>query len=82
MRMYISDRQELFEAGEKQLGTDECKFNAILCARSFQHIRMINEEYSKVSKHSLEGVIKSEMSGELKDGMLAVREFIWLLLKF
>ena len=66
--------QELYDASEKHRGTDEIKFNAVLCQRSFEHIRMVNEEYSKISKHSLEDTIKSEMFGELKDGLLAIRE--------
>jgi hypothetical protein len=66
------DAQALYEAGEKKLGTDESVFNQILCARSPEHIRAVMEEYQKLSKHTLEKAIESEMSGDLRRGMLAI----------
>lgn len=66
------DAKELYEAGEKKLGTDESKFNSILCSQSYEQLRLVFAEYKALSKKSLEQVIKSEMSGDLEDGMLAV----------
>jgi len=67
-----ADAQALYEAGEKTWGTDESRFNVILASRSFAQIRLINEEYTRISKRDLEAAIKSEMSGDIEDGMLAV----------
>jgi hypothetical protein len=62
----------LYQAGEKQLGTDESKFNQILCSQSYEQLRCVFEEYKKIAKKSIEQSIKSEMSGDLENGMLAI----------
>ncbi|KAA3681186.1 annexin A7/11 [Paragonimus westermani] len=66
------DAEELYQAGEKKLGTDESKFNMILAAKSFAHLRLVFEEYAKVSKNDIEKALKSEMSGDLLKSMLAI----------
>ncbi|KAF6772500.1 hypothetical protein AHF37_08484 [Paragonimus kellicotti] len=66
------DAEELYRAGEKKLGTDESKFNMILAAKSFAHLRVVFEEYAKVSKNDIEKALKSEMSGDLLKSMLAI----------
>jgi len=63
---------ELYRAGEKKLGTDESKFNQILCMNSHAQLQAIFNEYRNVSSKSIEQAIKSEMSGDLEQGMLAV----------
>ncbi|ELU00440.1 hypothetical protein CAPTEDRAFT_158666 [Capitella teleta] len=67
------DAEALLKAGEKKWGTDESKFNEILCQRSFPHLRAVFEEYDKIStKGGMEAAIKSEFSGDIKNGLLAV----------
>ncbi|KAG1950614.1 annexin A11a isoform X2 [Pimephales promelas] len=66
------DAQTLYQAGENKLGTDESKFNAILCARSKAHLRAVFNEYQHMCGRDIEKSIDREMSGDLESGMLAV----------
>ncbi|XP_064383973.1 annexin A4-like [Halichondria panicea] len=67
-----ADAQALYQAGEARWGTDESKFNHILASRSFSHLRMVFDQYSKICKYDIEQSISREMSGDLKEGMLAI----------
>ncbi|CAJ1067326.1 annexin A11a isoform X2 [Xyrichtys novacula] len=66
------DAQALYAAGENKLGTDESKFNAILCARSKSHLKAVFLEYQRMCGRDIEKSIGREMSGDLESGMLAV----------
>jgi len=66
------DATALYQAGEKKLGTDESTFNQILCSQSYEQLRCVFDEYHKISKKSIEQSVKSEMSGDLEKGFLAV----------
>uniref|UniRef100_A0A8C0UN35 Annexin n=1 Tax=Cyanistes caeruleus TaxID=156563 RepID=A0A8C0UN35_CYACU len=72
MSVVQRDVQELYAAGENRLGTDESKFNAILCARSRAHLRAVFSEYQRMCNRDIESSICREMSGDLERGMLAV----------
>lgn len=67
-----SDAKALYDAGEGKWGTDESKFNEILCSRSFAHLRAVFRAYSEISKKDIEDAIKSEFSGDIMQGLLAV----------
>ena len=61
------------QAGAKKWGTDESMFNRILCTLSHAQLRLVFEEYKKISGgKSIEQAINNEMSGDLKEGMLAI----------
>lgn len=66
------DAKRLYEAGEKRWGTDESAFNAILASQSFEQLRAVFDQYKTVSGKDIESAIKSEMSGDLCTGMLAI----------
>lgn len=67
-----ADAMELYQAGERRWGTDESKFNQILCSQSHAQLRLVFEEYKRVAHRSIEQSIRSEMSGDLQMGMLAI----------
>ncbi|KAH3779428.1 annexin A13-like [Dreissena polymorpha] len=67
------EAQKLIEAGVQSLGTDECAFNAVLGVSSFDHLRLVFKKYQELREgNTIEDDIKSEMSGTLQEGYLAI----------
>ncbi|XP_066469617.1 annexin A6 isoform X2 [Tiliqua scincoides] len=66
------DAKDLLEAGEMKWGTDEAQFIYILGNRSKQHLRMVFDEYLKISGKPIEASIRGELSGDFEKLMLAV----------
>lgn len=67
-----SDAQNLLQAGELQVGTDESAFNMILCSRSFCQLQQVFLEYHRLTGRDFENVIKSEFSGDIENGLKAI----------
>ena len=66
------DAQALKNAGISRMGTDESEFNRILCLRNYSQIKLIAEEYEKLTGHTLEKDIKKEFSGDIEDALVSV----------
>lgn len=66
------DATRLYKAGERRLGTDEAQFNAILASQNYSQLRLVFDEYRKISGHEIERAIDSEFSGDIRDGMMAL----------
>ncbi|NXX09342.1 ANXA6 protein, partial [Larus smithsonianus] len=64
--------KDLLEAGELKWGTDEAQFIYILGRRSKQHLRLVFDEYLKISGKPIERSIRGELSGDFEKLMLAV----------
>uniref|UniRef100_A0A7G3A871 Annexin n=1 Tax=Lutzomyia longipalpis TaxID=7200 RepID=A0A7G3A871_LUTLO len=67
-----NDARELLKAGELRIGTDESTFNMVLCQRNYAQIRLICDEYQKMTGHTLEKAIRKEFSGDIMEGLLAI----------
>ncbi|XP_049804185.1 annexin B10 isoform X1 [Schistocerca nitens] len=70
------EAQQLYEAGELKLGTDEEVFNRIMAHESFAQLRLIFEEYKNISGRTIEQALESEVSGELLLAMMALVECV------
>ncbi|GAB6024230.1 hypothetical protein CHUAL_014236 [Chamberlinius hualienensis] len=68
----IGDAQRLYQAGEARWGTDESVFNSILVSQSFAQLRVVFQEYERLSNRTIEFTLNREMSGDLLQGMLAI----------
>lgn len=76
----VEQAQALFNAGEAKWGTDEEVFYRILAHASFAQLKLIFEEYKKISGMTIEQSLRHELSGDLLEAMLAIGECLLNLL--
>ena len=69
----------IFQAA-KNLGTDESEFNRILCLRSFPQLCAMFDNYRIRYNKEIEAIIKSETSGYLEEGYLALGRDIVIII--
>jgi annexin A7/11 len=58
--------QEIYNAGEKKLGTDESIFNKYFCTLSPHELAAVSREYHKLTGHTILQAIDKEFSGDSK----------------
>lgn len=75
IKAVVADAKALKKAGIDRWGTDEKTFIEIMCLRSYAQIKLISEEYMKMTAHTLEKDIISEFSGDIKHALLAILSF-------
>ena len=64
--------KDLYEAGEKNWGTDESMFNKIFCVRSPLEFAAICKAYHKLTGHTILQAIDKEFSGDSKKLLTAI----------
>jgi annexin A7/11 len=55
--------------------TEEIAANQILCQRNFDQIKLVSQEYQKITGHSLDDDLKEKFSGDLAKGLKSVLRF-------
>ena len=68
----INQKQNMFQAGVAQCGTDECDFNQVLCLNSLPSLRKILDAYRQLAGTELEDAISAEFSGDIAEGYRAI----------
>ncbi|XP_072120732.1 LOW QUALITY PROTEIN: annexin A6 [Mobula birostris] len=66
------DAKELCSSSDEESASMESKFVSILCTRSYAHLRRVFQDYIKLTNRDIEQAIKTEMSGDLMYGLIAV----------
>jgi annexin A7/11 len=64
--------QQLYNAGEGKIGTDEAKFVSLIAGFARPHVMKVAELYERKFGKSLAGAIKSEFSGELENALVTL----------
>ncbi len=71
----VEQAEALYGAGEATFGTNEEVFYRILAHASFDQLKLIFDEYKKISGNTIEAALESELSGEMLEAMLAIGNY-------
>lgn len=66
-----SDAETLHKHFDKII-TDEKPIIDLFCSKSYAQIKLINQEYKKLTRSSLEKSVKRNISGNVKEGLMAI----------
>lgn len=66
------EAQEIFEAGEEMLGTDEAAISRIFCLRSWSQLRATFRKFKDIADKDISESIGDETSGSLRDAYEAI----------
>jgi len=72
MDLAETEANELYEAGEGQIGTTESKFNQVFALRSFPQLRATFAAYQELTGGSIHSAITKELSGTLEKAFLTI----------
>ena len=64
--------QEIFQAGEKKIGTEESVFNKYFCTLSPSELAAVSREYHKLTGHTIMDAIDKEFSGDSKKALKTI----------
>ena len=64
--------QEIYQAGEKKLGTDESVFNKYFCSLSPQELACVSQQYHKLTGHTILQAIDKEFHGDSKKALKTI----------
>lgn len=68
--------KELYEAGEKKLGTDEPIFNKIFATASPAQLYFISQKYNELYKKPLKVAIEKEYSRDVKKALITILDAV------
>jgi len=58
--------------GEGQMGTDEEAFTTLMAHESFHQLRIVFDEYRKLSGKTIEQAINAEFSGDIGEALMTI----------
>jgi hypothetical protein len=64
--------QEIYQAGEAKMGTDESVFNKYFCSLSPMELACVAQQYHKASGHTILEAIDKEFSGDSKKALRTI----------
>ncbi|XP_055588817.1 annexin B10-like [Uranotaenia lowii] len=67
---------QLYNAGEGKLGTDEEVFYKIMAHASYDQLERVFDEYKNLTGRTIEQALKAELSGEMYDALSAIVECV------